>query len=345
MLRRDNHFVPQLYLKRWSFDGYKIYGYRTLVSHRNVPEWNTYSIRGIANQSDLYTRLSADGETDEFERWLETEFETPVEEAIYKVTTDKRLSAEDWKNLIRFAASQCVRTPAQMMRNMERWSKELPEILDTTLNQAITKLKGANKTGIPIKTKNTVNTEIFPLSISREQLPDSKKTILKVETSNGRSLWLWGIKHLLTETLNVLLEHRWSILRAAPNFNLITSDDPVLCLNYYSKGSYDFGGGWGRKGSEILLPLSPHHMLYTRVGAKQKSRVEISYELCTELQQMIAAHSHRWIFAYEPISEIKSLRPRLVDPIMYKNEAEAWSIWHDHQSNVEQDLISKSKER
>jgi len=343
LFRSDNHFVPQMYLKKWSSDGYKIFGYRTLVSHRNVPKWNIYSIRGIAYQPHLYTRLSVDGETDEIERWLEKNFETPAEEAIYKATSNQRLSSEEWRKLISFAAAQSVRTPVQLFQDIDRWNKEMPGLLDCTLKKAVMKLEEANKTGIPLKIKNTAADETLPLRISRELSADNDKTLLKVETVIGRSTWLFGIKHLLTKTINILFQHNWSILHAAPDFDWITSDDPVLRLNYYSKGSYDFGGGWGNKGSEILLPLSPHHMLYTQVGEKNKTSVEVSCELCAEFQKLIAEHSYRWIFAYKPTKEIQTLRPREVDPIAYNNEMEAWNKWHNQQSYTEKSLLRKSE--
>ena len=155
-------------------------------------------------------------------------------------------------------------------------------------------------------------------------------------------MWLFGIKHILTHTLKVLLQHKWSILRAAHEVQWITTDDPVIRLNYYSKGSYNFGGGWGYKGSEILLPLSPKHMLYTQVGKKNlPPRIELSNEMSSELQIIIAEHSHRWIFANEPIKDIENIRPRIIDPISYKNEIKAWKHWHEEQSSAEKKYIRK----
>ena len=130
---RNNHFVPKNYLKRWSTNGHQIWGYPLLVSNQNILMWKLYSISGIAYHTHLYTKLSVDGlETDEFERWLDKEFETPVEEAIYKATSDHNLSPMEWEKLIRFAAAQSVRTPAQLIQNLERWRKEMPSEYNST---------------------------------------------------------------------------------------------------------------------------------------------------------------------------------------------------------------------
>ena len=78
-ITHDNHFVPQLYLKQWSDDGIHIWAYRILVSHENVPEWDYRPISGVAYQRDLYTSYDNGQEVDDFEKWLETEFENPVQ--------------------------------------------------------------------------------------------------------------------------------------------------------------------------------------------------------------------------------------------------------------------------
>ncbi len=335
---RSNHFVPQTYLKRWSPDGKKIWGYRLLVSHQNVPLWNLYSIRGIAYQPHLYTKLSPNGEeTDEFERWLDREYEKPAEEAIFKATTNRKLKSEDWEKLILFTAAQCVRTPAQLVQNMERWHTEIPELVKTTLQNTTQELEKAVQTGKPLSSTNTNEDAILPIRVSREPSLEPDKILLKVETIIGRGMWLFGIKHLLTNTAKILLKHKWSIMHSN-DVEWITSDDPVIRLNYYRKGSYDFGGGWGYRGSEILLPISPNHILYTQVGEKNSPCFKLSAEMSAELQQIIAAHSHRWIFSKEPIKSIESLRTRCIDPIAFSNEMEAWKKWNHEQSDAEKNL-------
>jgi hypothetical protein len=47
------------------------------------------------------------------------------------------------------------------------------------------------------------------------------------------------------------------------------TDHPVLTLNYYGPGRYDFGAGWGREGSEFILPVSPRLAVCTQVGRKE----------------------------------------------------------------------------
>lgn len=127
---KDNHYVPQTYLKRWSLDDLKIWSYPVLVSHKEVPLWKLHSIRGIAYHPHLYTRISAGNETDEFECWFEKEFETPAEEALEKATSNRHLKAKDYERLIRFAAAQIVRTPAKLSADLEKWRKDMPELIN-----------------------------------------------------------------------------------------------------------------------------------------------------------------------------------------------------------------------
>lgn len=339
--RRDNHFVPKLYLKNWSPDGQKIWGYRTLVSRDNIPHWKLHSIRGIAYHENLYTRFYNGTETDEFELWLEREFETPAESAIQKATSDRKLTADDWERLIRFTAAQCVRTPAKLIKSLEKWREEMPNFLESTLKETVKKLEIAKQTGILPNPKSTDDDTLMPIRISHEPSADPGFSLVKAETVVGRSLWLFEIKHILMNTLKVLYQHKWSIFNVAPNVEWVTSDDPVICLNYYKEGHYDFGGGWGYKGSEIILPLSPKHILYTQVGSQNKSRLNASEDLSLKLQKIIAEHSYRWIFSKEPNKDIEKLHPRVIDANMFNREAEEWNRWHNDQSAAERDINLK----
>ena len=336
-LNINNHYVPQVYLKKWSLDNLKIWAYPILVSHKKVPLWNLHSIRGIAYHKHLYTRISFGDETDEFECWLNKEFETPAEEALEKATSNRNLKAEDWHKLIRFAAAQFVRTPANLSMTQEKWKKELPKLLNNTLQKIVHTLEESSKTGKLPNQKKIDHDAVYPIRVSREPLPDTDKSLLRVDTFIGRSMWLSGIKHLLTNTVNVLLQHKWSILHAAPGFEWVTSDDPVICLNYYGNNSYDFSGGWGNRGSEIIFPLSPNHILYTKVGDKRPFRKDLTFDFCVLLQQMFIEHAHRYIFAKEPIKGIENSRPRIVDEVTYKQEVELWNNWHHEQSTAEKE--------
>lgn len=341
-MRRKNHYVPELYLKNFADANGKVWAYRLLVEHSNVPVWRPHSPAGIAYHSHLYTRLAAGAESDEIEQWFEREFETPAEEAIGRATNDERLSPAHWRALIRFAAAQDVRTPARLLERLPEWQRTIQPLLNNVLQGTVKKLELAKRTGVPVAPGRTdPNVELVPIKLHRDPVPGTDMTGLRLEAVVGRGMWLYMLKHQLTTTLNVLLDHRWTIVRPSGDLRWFTSDDPVVKLNYNSPADYNLGGGWGWMGTEILLPLSPTHMLYTQVGKRPPSRGWAFPERETNmLRRVIGEHAHRMIIASTPLADIVELRARTVDSQAARGEREQWEKWHDEQTRAEQELRS-----
>ncbi len=337
--RRDNHYVSRGYLKRWAGADGRTWTYRLLVSHPNVPPWRRQSLKAVARHEHFYTRVAASGETDETERWLDSEFEAPAEDPIRKAVSDMPLSVTDWERLIRFTAAQDARTPARLVESLKRWDKTLPEVVQETLEKSVHELEKAKREGRPINHKPLHHAEHFPIKVTTELVPGEAMGKLRVHAVAGRNLWLYTLRHVLTETLNALLAHRWTILRSPPNFAWTTSDDPVVRLNYYSPDRYDFRGGWGSKGTEIFLPLDPHHLLYTRIGSRPPRRgTVVGAEFAESLQRFIIEHAHRYVFAVTSDPDVIRLRPRRVDAALFAHEAELWRRWHDENITAEREL-------
>lgn len=337
--RRDNHYVPQTYLKHWAGRDGRVFAYRVLVSHPNVRLWKSMSVRGLAYHAHLYTRVVANGLTDEIERWLDSEFEAPAGNVIQKVVDDERLTSQEWSHLIRFLAAQDVRTPARLMEMLRRWHRTLPDLIEDTLKESVQKLETSRREGTPLDRSNHIDVEYFPCRVTTELVPGEEQRMLGIETVVGRGLWLFNLKQLLTRTVNALMAHKWTILRSPEGIEWLTSDDPVVRLNYHNSTKYDFRGGWGSVGTEIFLPLSPRHLLYTKIGTKPPQRgTVVSTELADWLQRFTIEHAHRFIIAKEENESISKIRPRIVDLAAFKTEKEQWKRWHEEQTVAEQNL-------
>lgn len=338
---RKNHYVPRLYLKRWATPHRRIWTYRTLVSHSRVSDWQEHSTESVAFHEHLYTQIVAGAETDELEKWLNNEFEAPAEEALDRATSGERLRPDDWIRLIRFFAAQDVRTPARLAEALRRWHDEVPAFLDRTMKRTIARLEAARRAGtVPeLRPAPQINRATFPLRIRTQIEPGQQMGQVKAEIVVGRALWLSLMPHLLTRTANVLLQHRWTIVSPPDGLTWFTSDDPAIRLNYYDDGSYDFEGGWNNKGTDLLLPLGPRHLLYTQVGSRPPSRGETLTPAQAKLiRRAIAKHGSRMIFAVEPDTEIPVLRPRIVDAKSFRAEIDQWRNWHAEQTAAERRL-------
>jgi len=194
--------------------------------------------------------------------------------------------------------AQTVRTPAWFIKHRKEWIDELPELLDNTLKEAVALSTRASREGKPAPLPAPPD-DGFPLRVSRESSPMTGKEFLKAETVVGRDMWLWAVQFILTQTVKKVLSlrHKWVVLTAPAGFEWVTTDDPVMCVNYQDEIFHNFKGGWGYPGSEVLFPLSPKHVLYTRVGDKTEHNAQINKVFAERLQRLVAKHAHRWIFA------------------------------------------------
>lgn len=344
--RAKNHYVSCLYLKRFGDSTGRVFTYRILVEDSRVPVWKKASIKGAAYHKHLYTRIASGSQTDEVEKWFAAEFEDPAEEVMKKPTGNMRLSPTDWGNLVRFLAAQDVRTPASLLRNLQWWKKVVPGMLDNTVRKAVSKIEKANRSGETINFTTMANSEYIPLRVTTEIEPGQEFGQVKAEVIIGRGLWLYTMKHALTNTAKILHNHKWSILMAPDDLTWFTSDDPVVRLNYYGNGTYDFKGGWGKPGTEIFLPLDPQHLLYTKVGERPPPRGSIvPRDKAEMIRRFIAGHAHRFIFAASPDSEVPRLCPRKVDPALLRDERQQWSRRHEEQTIAERQLTDASGEK
>ncbi len=334
----DNHYVPQGLLGRWALDGVHVHAYRTLVSHRNVPNWTRQPIRGSTYQRDLYTALSDARETDDVERWFADEYERPGLDASDRLVRGQHIDRDDWKAIVRLVALQHLRTPQSFFEAMERWRTTVPEILDATAREALARWEHAKGKGLlVVDPPSSTNAFAGLFDVRVDAAPDSQAggAIVRTEVVLGRRFWLAGVRHLLTGVAEKLLEHQWSVWEPAPGSEWPITDDPSIRLNYYAPDNFDFGGGWGKRGSELMMPISPKHLLYTQVGRPSRRRLTALPEQTRTVQRILAQRSYRWIFGTEPYEWVTRARQRVVDQALYDAEREMWNRWGEDQLQSE----------
>lgn len=333
-VRKNHHYVSQSYLKAWSNKHKNIWHYRTLVSHKSVPLWSQSSIKSIANQYQLFTRTVAGNDSDDFEIWMDQEIETPAQTALSNIRCGKSLSSDEWDCLLRYLVLHDIRSPVFYVEGIERWKLEMPDLLERVIQDAVSKMTEAVETQKESTIEYNKKSELIPLKVSKEVVADSDYGGLRAEVLLGRGLWLFSIKHLLTSTYQVLKQHNWSVIKAPEGLEWLTSDNPVLKLNYYGSGSYDFKGGWGNKGTEIIFPLSPNLLLYTMVGRKEGIS-NMSNELAMTVNRLISENAYKSIFAFTPVDDIQSIVPRVVDEVAFREDKMKWEEWHTIQRELE----------
>lgn len=335
-LRVRNHYVPELYLKQWENAG-RVPTYRLLVPHDSFPLWERLPLKSIAFRRHLYTALIGQEETDEIERWLDREFESPAQEAIHRVINEQRLTPDHWRHLVRFAVAQDVRTPARLKEFLNRQNKTLKPLIDKTLAQTVNNLGQRLAENHKIQVNEIDMARELPLKITIEK-PTSGRWKVQAEATIGRGMWLWNIKRLLTSTLKRILRQRWTVLHAPAGVSWPTSDNPMIRLNYQDPCNYDFGGGWGVTNTDILLPLSPKHLLHTTIGKRSWMRgTVLEAGMAQLLRKIIIQHADRYIFSTDPW-DVDTFQPRFVCTETYKQEENAWQNWHRDQCEAEAKL-------
>lgn len=339
-LQRDNHYVSQAILRRFCVaETGRVWVYRTLVPDRRVPLWKASTPKGIAYHRDFYTRALTGRESDDVERWMNAEFESPAEEAICKAVEGRALSVSDWHRLIRYAALHDVRNPRHLAESYRRW-ETLPQKMSKWLEDSVAELERDVKSGEALSPLTNDHLDSAPIKINVSHEPGAEFGTVQADVLSGRALWLHEMKLLLTSAIREMVKHRWTILTPPEGLLWVSSDAPFVKLNYYKLGRYNFGGGWGSKGSELLFPLDSKHLLYTQIGNRHPpSRgATVAPEHAALIRKVICEHAYRFVFASTEDSDVPILRPRIVDSEHFHHEQAQWENWHSQQSAAEREF-------
>lgn len=340
-----NHYVPKCYLKNWQNPNGKVYMYRLLVSHPNVPIWRQHSVAEIAYQERLYTQIVAGCEVDEVERWFDQKFERPAIEALEKVTYESRLCPDDWGKLIDFLAAQDVRTPARMFEHLQRAQKTLPQILEDTGNR-LQKHKNLPNSLFLRHQGNNYNSRYFPIKVTSQLIENSANRVLMLEAYVGRSSWLYSIKHLLENTKQILHSHKWSIIKPAEGYYWPTSDNPVVKINYHNRNNYDLKGGWGVRKGNIFFPIDPEHAMFVQIGDQPPERnVRLNKAQTEELIRISVENAHRNIFSVVEDHNLPTLRKRIVSSEQFEKEKNEMSEWLKQNRIIEEQYFASSQRK
>lgn len=216
--------------------------------------------------------------------------------------------------------------------------KSLPKLLENTLKESIKRLKQLQQENQD--TQQSIVSEQqaskVGLNIEPKVIVDKEQGFIQAEIVAGRDTWLKSQKYLLTKHEKVFSSHKWSIVEPAPGFEWLTSDHPVVRLNYYGSNSYDLRGGWGNKGTNLFMPISPKHLLFTQIGDEFPDRFTLSVQRTEMLQNYLAERALRWIFSRKRQTNVSKYRPRYIDAEAVKEEKAAWDRWHKEQSSSEE---------
>ncbi len=326
-----------MYLKRFASRPGFIYRYDLLVPDMNCPIWLEKPLNRVASAIDLYTSIENGVEADDYERWLNQKYETPAEDALQRAVSGDRMEREDWYHLVNFLAAQDVRTPARLQEAFTRWQQEASSMTQY-LKEAIEKYSSI-RAGEHFSGPEADVEPGFPMRLLIRPSKDKKSAEVKVETAAGRRLWIWEQKQALRSASKHLHVHKWTTLLAPDGVTWPTSDNPVICLRQRANGTYDFKGGWNSEGTQIFMPLSPKHLLYTHVGRKRPQPGTIlDSEPALMFAKFIREHAFRYIFSSVRDSSIPRLRPRRVNLEDYMHEKSEWLQWNEVNKALDDEL-------
>lgn len=324
-----------MYLNSWKNKNNKVEVYELLVPDENVPMWQPKSLRSVGSFDSIFVRLSNGIEIDDIEKHFRDKYETPAKDALSHAIDDCKITIDEWHHLINFVACHIVRSPAFIIRILNSGKKDCIPIFENVCKNLPENFRTTSIDISKVEDNDSYNT-LFPIRITKTTNCRGELEI-SFETVIGKQFYLWIMLYLLENTSKVLHNHKWGIITVDDKVNLPTSDSPVICLNYNNVNDYNFGGGWDRKNSNFLFPISPKKILYTQVGVKVKPRIKVDYKKSLFLKKIIIEHAHRIIISNIQDEEVAKCRRRVISEQEFKREKK---MWKDFQENY---LVEESK--
>ena len=220
--------------------------------------------------------------------------------------------------------------------------QHIESVLTATMEESLRQVAEAKNTGRPLPKPPDDSVGISSLSINVHRDPTGQsKPLLHASVVVGREMWLDSIKRVVNRLSVHLENHSWQVFAPPPLWTWYTSDHPLLRLNYQSNGKYDFKGGFGSPGTELMLPISPARLLYAQIGQPAKEATELPPAVAVHLKRFIAENAFRWIVADAPAKKAEWFMPRVVSLEQFNAEEASFERFHDEQSEAQRELRKK----
>ena len=339
---RDNHYVPQFYLKRWSTNGHSVLDYRTIVHHPNEPIWKRSSIKSVACWRDLYTEHDRESIDTKIENFFANHIEAPSKPVFQKLDNGESLSSRDMETLVNLLIAQLFRTPhamakeAQLMRGL--FGRTVQETSETVARELI---HGDVNPSSMVRDDYASTNQPFPATPLYIDLDRSNNEMI-VTTTVGRQGFLSAFGNFYYGRVGeALRSYLWRIVQMPIGAEMPTSDNPVTVFRIGGLNKrLIFNDGIGIPNTIILFPLDPRHALFTKVGMPfhQLLRFEPDAYDSRLFIKAIAQNVSWHIFSKSRIPAIQDIRPREANPEKATRLMTTRQKWDEMQVEVDERL-------
>lgn len=332
---RDNHYVPQMYLKQWSTNGHSILTYRLLVHHEKESLWKRTSIKSTACWPDLYTQHDQE-KLDEVERYF-CRVEAKAAPILKKVSLGKNLSANEMTTLVEFLIIQKARTPVAVKEHESFLDRLFVEVAEESVRKAQQSIQNGQRHSI---SREKLAEEALPFPLQPVNIDiNSEKREVRVEALRGRISFLAGIPSLISgQVATWLKKQNWVILTMPIGTTLPTSDNPVTVFAFNREnGEVVLNPPLKQNGCCVFFPLDPRHALFTEIGSDPIALANFapdSYQANCFIRAIVI-NAFRYVYAKGKISNIETIRKRIVNPEIAEAEKIFISQWDKTQRRAE----------
>lgn len=295
-------------------------------------------MRSACWRSDFYNSTLSPSAT--FEAWLSRNVETVAAPSVARAVGDKRLSPNDWRNLALLYAALSLRTERGYLETMKVLGDSEGTIRES-VQRTTQRLLSQGCCPLSPDDSAAAATGIFaqhPIRVRFIEGEDGAQDQIEAEILVGRHYWHEEMKRLLTDSLPIrhLYSLRWSVLRPAPGFRWIVGDQPAVRIGFSPPMMIDHRVGWGTLGAELMLPLSPQHLLYSQVGFRPPRRgSQLNREATEIVTRALAQGSNQEVFANTSDVPIERFRKRIVDHAAFEEVKKARKRWAELQRHAE----------
>ena len=337
-LSRDNHYVPQFYLRQWSNDGNTIHCYDTVARNAMQPLWRNAHIKSACCWKDFYTLDYSGSLDDSIEHLFSSEYEANASAAIRRVSEGFKPNDEELDCLIDYAFLQMIRTPAWYMKMHKTLSEEGPRIIHETMIRVLEEYANNADAGPSKPLVKDADQQDFPpfpkLSISFELNPNTSEITATLPINRDNYLAHLG-RVLSGDLRRVFHDQKWIIYRKSDEGSFPTSDNPLVRLGLLQGGTISLDVSPDVPGVFLFMSITPDALLICEIGTDADNlrgilEVPGMIEL---LKNAIVNSAVMYVFSDTEDDSIPAVRSREINQSFIDYYLYLLNNWNDLQSD------------